>query len=132
MARRAAMEKQAAGDEETLKLLLSTRHFFDYAFQVFEHRLLHGKVPGMIALGGKTFRDVASMLNTYQWNIPPQKSRLWRTEGKGIWTPGHPLYTVWEEFDARCKAAGLEPQWVSCDDGGARESWYELTVTALQ
>ncbi|WP_157657777.1 hypothetical protein [Burkholderia ubonensis] len=130
--RRAALLKKAESDEETLTLVLRTRHFFEYAFQLFEHRLLNHKAPGTIALGGRTFRDVASLLNTCQWSIPSLVSRKWRTEGKGIWTPSHALYAIWEEFEERCKAAGLEPQWTYAHDGVGMEAWYELTVTAAQ
>lgn len=128
--RRAALLKKAESDEETLKKMLAARQFFEYAFQLFEHRLMNGKAPGSVSLGGSDFRSTASKLDAFSWVIPAQRSRLWRTEGKGIWSTGHPLYPVWVEFDERCKAAGLEPQWSYAHDGCGMESWYELTVTA--
>ncbi len=130
VAQREILAKKAAHDEETLKMVMAVEHFFDYAFRLFEHRLLNGKVPGYVALGGKTFRLVASLLNTYRWDIPIQYSRQWREKGKGIWSPDHPCYELWVAFDERCKAAGLEPQWTSAHDGVGIESWYELTVSA--
>lgn len=129
---RAALEKKAQTNEDTLKQLLMAKFFFDYAFRVFEHRLLNGKLPGAVALGGKTFREAADLLNSHRRNIPPQKSRLWRTEGKGIWSKNHPLYSVWEEFEARCSASGLVPQWVYAHDGVGCESWFELSVSAAE
>lgn len=130
--RRAALLKKAEHDEDTHMRVVRARQFLDYAFKMFEHRLLNGKVPGTIELGGRTFRDVAALLNTSQWNIPGSTTGRWRTEGKGIWSPGNPLYPIWEEFDAACKAAGLEPQWTYAHDGMGMEFWYELTVTAAQ
>lgn len=130
-AHRVMMEQQALAGEDALKQLLHGRFFFDYAFRIFEHRLLNGKAAGVVALGGKTFREAAFVLRTYQWSIPPQSNRRWRSEGIGIWTPTNALYPLWEEFEARCKAAGLAPHWSYAYDGGNVESWFELSVTAV-
>jgi hypothetical protein len=127
-ARRADVAKRAAAGEDTLKRALSSRHFFDYAFQVFEHRLLNGILPGVISLGGKTFRTAATALDTYKWAIPANDPGAWRTAGKGVWSLEHPLHAVWAEFDARCAAAGLAPVWTHAYNGD--ESWYDLTVVA--
>jgi hypothetical protein len=124
--RRAEMAKRAAADEETLKRVLESRYFFDYAFQLFEHRLRNGSLPGVISLGGKTFRSAATSLDTHNWDIPANASSTWRAAGTGIWSASHPLHGVWAEFDARCKAAGLEPLWTF--DYNGTESWYDLTV----
>ena len=130
LARRAARDKELAAEEAALCRDLVVRHFFDYAFRLFEFRLLNGRVPGSVSLGGKTFRDAAGLLDTFKWSVPPTKSRLWREEGKGVWTDGHPCHHLWVEFDERCKAAGLAPQWTSMHDGMGMDSWYELTVSA--
>jgi hypothetical protein len=127
-ARRAELAKQAEVDEVTLKRVLAARHFFDYAFRLFEHRLLNEKVPGKVKLGGVEFRHASFELETSKWNIPANCSAEWRTEGRGIWSTDHPLYTVWVDFERNCKAAGLEPQWAYTYNGD--DSWYELTVTA--
>lgn len=127
-ARRAEMAKRAATEEEALKRTLETRHFFNYAFQLFEHRLRHGNLPGVLSLGGKTFRPAAAALDTYKWAIPANATRLWRTAGKGVWATEHPLHAEWAEFEARCAAVGLEPQWTYAYNGD--ESWYDLTVVA--
>lgn len=127
-ARRAELTQRAAADEETLKRSLESRHFFNYAFQVFEHRLLNGMLPGTISLGGKTFRAAADALDTYKWAIPANEPGAWRAAGKGIWSVDHQQHAVWEEFDARCSAAGLAPLWMYVYNGD--ESWYDLTVVA--
>jgi len=127
-ARRAALLKQAEVDEVTLRRVMAAEHFFDYAFRLFEHRLLNEKVPGQVRLGGMDYRHAASELETSKWSIPSNRAEAWRTEGNGIWTADHPLYAVWSDFDRRCKAAGLEPQWSYAYNGDS--SWYELTVTA--
>jgi hypothetical protein len=127
-ARRAELAKRAAAEEEALKRTLSSRHFFDYAFQLFELRLRHGSLPGVVALGGKAFNEAASALDTYKWSIRVDDTSAWRTTGKGVWLPEHPLHEVWQEFDERCKAAGLEPMWTYAYNGDV--SWYDLTVVA--
>ncbi len=129
-ARLAALEKQRVASEARLLFDLEVRHFFNYAFSVFEFRLKHGQLPGTVALGGRTFRDAATLLKTYQWVLPGNPVPDWRTLCKGIWTPGMEGHDLWLEFDARCAAAGLAPQWTSCHDGMGRDSWYELTVVA--
>lgn len=129
-ARRAEQAQLAAAEEETLKRYLTSRHFFDYAFQLFELRLRHGNLPGVIAFGGgKGFDTAATSLDTYKWAIPANDAAAWRTKGKGVWSPDHKLHAVWEEFDLRCKAVGLEPHW-RYDYGMGGESYYELTVVA--
>ena len=129
-ARRAEMATRAAADEETLKRVLSSRHFFDYAFQVFEHRLRNGNLPGVISLGGKTFRNAANALDTYKWAIPAGAPANWRAAGTGVWSTKHPLHALWADFDARCAAAGLAPQWDYKFNGD--ESWFDLTVVAAE
>ena len=128
-ARRAELAQRAAAEEDALKRLLSSRHFFDYAFQLFELRLRNGSLPGVIALGGKTFNTAANALDTYKWSIPTNDALAWRTKGKGVWSPDHALHAAWEEFDARCKAVGLAPLW-TYNYGMGHESWYDLTVVA--
>lgn len=123
------LAQRAAAEEDTLKRLLESRHFFDYAFQLFEHRLRNGSLPGAISLGGKTFNPAANALDTYKWSIPANDAAAWRSKGKGVWSADHPLHAVWSEFDARCNAAGLEPQW-SYDYGMSHEAHYDLTVVA--
>lgn len=126
--RRTELAARAAAEEESLKRSLSARHFFDYAFQLFELRLRHGNLPGVISLGGKTFNAAANALDTYKWSILTRQASVWRTEGKGVWTPDHALHQVWQEFDERCKAAGLAPMWTYAYNGDV--SWYDLTVVA--
>jgi hypothetical protein len=107
---------------------MAAEHFFDYAFRLFEHRLLNEKVPGKVKLGGSEFRHAAFDLETCKWKIPVNRATEWRTQGWGIWSVDHPLHRVWLEFDRSCKAAGLEPRWEYAYNGD--ETWYELTVTA--
>jgi hypothetical protein len=128
-ARRAELAQRAAAEEEALKRTLSSRHFFDYAFQVFEVRLRNGNLPGVIALGGKTFNTAANSLDTYKWAIPANDAAAWRSKGKGVWSPEHPVHATWLEFEARCLAAGLAPVW-TYEYGMGHESWYNLTVVA--
>ncbi len=129
-ARRQAAGKQCELDEARLVAELQVRHFFNFAFSLFEFRLQRGQLPGKVALGARGFRDAAQLLETFRWAIPYQKGAEWRTAGKGIWTPGHACHDLWLEFEARCIVAGLAPKWSACDDGVGVESWYELTVVA--
>lgn len=120
-----SLAEAAVHDEEALLLMLNTRHFFDVAFRLFEQRLLNGVVPGVVHLGGKTFRDVAFQLRTFSWRIP--NTATWR-EGVGVWSPVHPAHDIWLEFEARCAAQGIQPKWSYDHDGVGIESWYSLTV----
>lgn len=129
-ARLAALEKQRVADEARLLFDLEVRHFFNYAFTLFEFRLSTGQLPGTVALGGRTFREAATLLKTYQWVFSCNAGPDWQTRCRGVWTPGREGYDLWLEFEARCAAAGLAPQWTACLDGMGRESWYELTVVA--
>lgn len=127
-ARLAEQRNCAVAAEDVLKRTLLSRQFFDYAFQVLELRLRHGQLPGVIALGGTSFVPAAQALDVYKWSIPVGAAQNWRTAGVGVWRPEHPLHAVWQEFEQRCEAAGLTPQWTSVNDMGSY-SWYELTVT---
>ncbi len=126
-ARRAARARQAAQDEKTFEATVRAQQFFDYAYQLFAFRLINDQPVGTVALGGKSFRDVAFLLNISNWSIPGGSHGAWR-HGSGIWKSNNPLYDVWAEFSVRCKAAGLEPQWAYEHDGMAGDSWYLLTV----
>lgn len=129
-ARLAALEKQRVAEEARLLFDLEVRHFFNYAFSLFEFRLKHGQLPGTVSLGGRTFRDAANLLRTVQWVHADRPDPDWRNYCKGVWTPGREGHELWLEFEARCAAAGLDPKWMPCHDGIGRESWYELTVVA--
>jgi hypothetical protein len=127
-ARRAARARQAAQDEKTFEVTLRAQHFFDYAYQLFAFRLVNDQPVGKVELGGKSFRDVAALLNVSSWKIPRGVPGAWR-HGSGVWRSDNPLYDVWAGFAARCTSAGLEPQWSYEHDGMAGDSWYVLTVT---
>lgn len=127
-AQRKTLAEEAERNEETLIAMLQVQHFFEYAFRVFEHRLLNGKPPGHISLGGRTFRDVATMLSTFRWDIPYGTSVDWRTQGRGIWTPSNKYHSLWLDFEARCAEVGLTPVWSPAHDGVGVESWFDLTV----
>lgn len=129
-ARRARLKKTLAADEALLMRDLQVRHFFNFAFSVFAFRLERGQVPGSVALGGRTFREAASLLDTYRWNLPYTPNFDWRATGHGVWAPSHPCHALWLEFEEQCSAAGLVPQWTPCHDGVGMESWHELTVVA--
>lgn len=130
-AQRVSLQQKAERDEELFLKVIRLEQFFDYSFRLFEHRLLNGKAPGHIQLGHKTFRELATCLNTYNWSIPYAPGTDWRREGVGIWTKSNQFYSLWEAFEQRCAAAGLAPQWSPAHDGAGVESWFELTVTPL-
>jgi hypothetical protein len=127
-ARRAALLKAADDGEKNLEKTLFAQHFFDHAYHIFAHRLMNEQLPGKMKLGGPTFREAATALGTSSWHIPVGVGCHGHAGGRGVWSAGHPLFHVWNEFLERCKAAGLEPEWSSSYNGN--ESWYELTVTA--
>lgn len=127
-ARRAEQAKRTAEAEVKFKNKMVVEFFFDYAFRLFEFRLLNGVLPGVVDLG-KTmpFREAASVLESYKWEIG--QSSDWRSNGVGVWAPGHPFHNEWRAFERRCSAAGVSPEWTYCSDGMGQNSWYELTVT---
>jgi hypothetical protein len=109
--------------EQAVKDLELVREFFNRARDEIIADISDDRPVREITLGKRgddTGHLAHQVLMTYNWS-----------SNKGIASPHHKYFAVWEQFHNWTVAEGLDVKFVQHDDGYGIESWYVLHVKAF-